>query len=113
MTDEIEEEIQHFKTLLTPILGRFRSSASTSVQRRLIGNYGLCLKELAILWILLKRRGFNVGEHRDRMLWALHWLRSYGTEEQCVTHFRPPPSEKTFRDAVKQFVEYFASLELV
>lgn len=110
--DVIESEIKNFLPLLQPSLGRGDAHSSSS-ERRLVSNYGLRLPELALLWLHLCLRGFDVGNRRDQLLWTLYWLRVYAPESACVTHFRPTPSEKTFRAAVKKFVGFIASVNFV
>jgi hypothetical protein len=110
--ETIEGEKIHFIALLQPSLGR-GDPASSSSQRRLVSNYGLRLNEIVLLWLHLLVRGFDVGDRRDQLLWTLYWLRVYAPESACVTHFRPTPTEKTYRAAVKKFVGFIANLNLV
>lgn len=106
------DEVAQFEAVLVPFMGH-NSFASASGERRVVSNFGLRVVEMAVLWRRLIVCGFDVGQSRERMLWALYFLRSYNTEEQCVSHFRPPPSAKTFRAVVHEFVAFFASMNLV
>lgn len=108
----IQSEMENFLPLLRPSLGRGDPSSSSS-ERRLISNYGLRLPEIALLWLHLSVRGFDVGSRRDQLLWTLFWLRVYAPESACVTHFRPTPTEKTYRAAVKKFVGFIANINFV
>lgn len=107
-------ETEQMLGVVAPYVGRANVRSSTGV-RRLVSLFGFDLEGLAVLWLLTTTRfaADLVGACREQMLWALHWLRVYGTESQSVALFRSQPGEKKFRESNVVFVNLFANLGLV
>jgi hypothetical protein len=106
----VEVETAEFRQLTVTFFGGSSASASSQTRRRVVGCFGLTVLEIAVLWLRLRALGAALTK-RVHLLWALYWLRTYNTEEQCSAFFRV--TEKTFREHVQLVVEWIANLNLV
>lgn len=100
------------------MLGRDPTSTSKTAWRRWRSAYGVASPDvMADFW---DRCNESVTIRRTKprhMLWAIIWLKTYGTESDMCDKVRHPkrPDEKEFREAAKAWVEAIAneSYELV
>lgn len=118
MTEDFENSVLLETNAFNVLVQQFISGASTTSttgRRRLVAKFGLSVTEMAILWVKMEKLfgQETIGDDRERLLWALHWLYCYPVDEQAVAMFRPSPNEKTFRKWTHLYVKLFGELNLV
>jgi hypothetical protein len=99
-----------FKELLEELVITFEQCTPQRDTHRLWNsNFGVCIQTAAVLWRLLRESGAFECKH---LLWALHFLKTYNTYEQCVLVWGC--TEKTLKRRIWEVLAYlFKRLNLV
>ena len=108
-TPPVTKEIE-FLVPARLIIGRTSRKRTQSENRRFRANFGTTVRVCVMLWDRIGRKR-PPGARQEHLLWALLFLKTYGTEH--VNSMICSVDEKTFRKWSWKFVILLAELRIV
>jgi hypothetical protein len=105
----LQEACGPFHVVGCVLMGRNADLAAAAISRRFRANFGVGPVVCNVAWKMLRDNGQTNGAEPKHLLYALKWLKIYGTESVLAGDLRI--DEKTLRKWVWRFVYCLSNFE--